>query len=437
MVRARATTTASLLGSPARGTEIGGCRGTVIPFEVGRAGASRRGRAESHDERLGSRGRPRSVQPAPASRGMRGGGLRRRSRRPTGPTCSPWSRGIRRTCWSWTRRCPRSTHSRSSASCKADTSLVNIPVLARQRRGRPRGAANAASSSARTTTLTRPYRVFEIQQRVRNVLRATRRDRLGIPESAPPADQRDPVTGAGTPSQLLISLDYEHTRAERLRSPAHVHGGTTEQRRADRGRQRGWNGRPRHGVDRQRLEGLHPSRRSSCSGSGATSSASFASGDRRDGRRLRAPAPCEGQSQSGELWGDELEPRPEVSTSRRRALPGRQREERRRSTQAHAALARATRLARPTTPPRSVRPREAPPQPATASAQRPSDNLCTTESNDQPRSAAIEPSGTQQQAMTNNASPSGFAPKASAQSPANRVRERGGQPHNRDKASPS
>ncbi|MGD8318573.1 MAG: diguanylate cyclase, partial [Myxococcales bacterium] len=67
--------------------------------------------------------------------------------------------------------------------------------------------------------LTRPYRVFEIQRRVRNVLRATRRDRLGIPESAPPADQHDPVTGAGTPSQLLISLDYEHTRAERYGHP--------------------------------------------------------------------------------------------------------------------------------------------------------------------------------------------------------------------------
>jgi diguanylate cyclase (GGDEF)-like protein len=61
--------------------------------------------------------------------------------------------------------------------------------------------------------------VFEIQQRVRNVLRATRRDRLGIPESTPPADQRDPVTGAGTPSQLLISVDYEHTRAERYGHP--------------------------------------------------------------------------------------------------------------------------------------------------------------------------------------------------------------------------
>jgi two-component system, cell cycle response regulator len=101
---------------------------------------------------------------------------------------------------------------------RADAGLLNIPVLLvtdesdidARRRGIELGAEDY---------LTRPYRVFEIQRRVRNVLRATRRDRLGIPESTPPADQRDPVTGAGTPSQLLISLDYEHTRAERYGHP--------------------------------------------------------------------------------------------------------------------------------------------------------------------------------------------------------------------------
>jgi PleD family two-component response regulator len=101
---------------------------------------------------------------------------------------------------------------------KADASLVNIPVLLVTDEGdldaRRRGIELGAEDY-----LTRPYRVFEIQQRVRNVLRATRRDRLGIPESTPPADQRDPVTGAGTPSQLLISIDYEHTRAERYGHP--------------------------------------------------------------------------------------------------------------------------------------------------------------------------------------------------------------------------
>jgi len=101
---------------------------------------------------------------------------------------------------------------------KADTSLLSIPVLLLTDEGdldaRRRGIELGAEDY-----LTRPYRVFEIQQRVRNVLRATRRGRLGIPESTPPADQRDPVTGAGTPSQLLISLDYEHTRAERYGHP--------------------------------------------------------------------------------------------------------------------------------------------------------------------------------------------------------------------------
>ena len=126
------------------------------------------------------------------------------------------------------RRPPESAHSRRQnvgdrcirilRILKADAGLLNIPVLLvtdesdidARRRGIELGAEDY---------LTRPYRVFEIQRRVRNVLRATRRDRLGIPESTPPADQRDPVTGAGTPSQLLISLDYEHTRAERYGHP--------------------------------------------------------------------------------------------------------------------------------------------------------------------------------------------------------------------------
>ena len=101
---------------------------------------------------------------------------------------------------------------------KADSGLDRIPVLLVTDEGDHEGRRQGIELGAEDT-LTRPYRVFEIQQRVRNVLRATRRDRLGIPESAPPADQRDPATGAGTPSQLLISLDYEHTRATRYGHP--------------------------------------------------------------------------------------------------------------------------------------------------------------------------------------------------------------------------
>jgi len=101
---------------------------------------------------------------------------------------------------------------------KADPDLSSIPVLLVSDEG-DLEARRCGIELGAEDTLSRPYRVFEIQQRVRNVLRATRRDRLGIPESAPPADQRDPVTGAGTPSQLLISLDYEHTRATRYGHP--------------------------------------------------------------------------------------------------------------------------------------------------------------------------------------------------------------------------
>ncbi len=101
---------------------------------------------------------------------------------------------------------------------KSDRNLGEIPVLLVTDEGDLDGRRRGLELGAEDY-LTRPYRVFEIQQRVRNVLRATRRDRLGIADSTPPADQRDPVTGAGTPSQLLISLDYEHTRAERYGHP--------------------------------------------------------------------------------------------------------------------------------------------------------------------------------------------------------------------------
>jgi len=101
---------------------------------------------------------------------------------------------------------------------KEDRSLVSIPVLLVTDEGNLEARRRGIELGAEDY-LTRRYRVFEIQQRIRTVLRATRRDRLGIPESTPPADQRDPVTGAGTPSQLLISLDYEHTRAERYGHP--------------------------------------------------------------------------------------------------------------------------------------------------------------------------------------------------------------------------
>jgi GGDEF domain-containing protein len=152
--------------------------------------------------------------------------------------------------------------------------------------------------------------VFEIQRRVRNVLRATRRDRLGIPESAPPADQRDPVTGAGTPSQLLISLDYEHTRATRYGHPLTCMvvrvsnsaelAASSEDATADRAM--GLIGAGLKGCIRA-VDHLFRLRRDEfcillpeTDGNGA-------------GYVLRR---LEGQVQTGELWGGELAPTPAV-----------------------------------------------------------------------------------------------------------------------------
>ena len=192
---------------------------------------------------------------------------------------------------------------------RADTNLVSIPVLLVTDEGdldaRRRGIELGADDY-----LTKPYRVFEIQQRVRNVLRATRRDRLGIPESAPPADQRDPVTGAGTPSQLLISLDYEHTRAERYGHPltcmvvrlsnseqiaAASEDGTADRAMALIGS--GLKGCIRavdHLFRLRRNEFCILLPETDATGAGYVL------------RRLR------GQSESGELWGDEITPRPDV-----------------------------------------------------------------------------------------------------------------------------
>ncbi|MDD9944043.1 MAG: response regulator [Myxococcales bacterium] len=63
----------------------------------------------------------------------------------------------------------------------------------------------------------RPYRTFEVQQRIRNTLRM--RSRGAVPSDRPPHQTADPETGAGTPAQLHMSLDYEFTRAVRYGHP--------------------------------------------------------------------------------------------------------------------------------------------------------------------------------------------------------------------------
>jgi len=65
--------------------------------------------------------------------------------------------------------------------------------------------------------VTKPYRVFEVQQRLRNVLRlkAAQDAAVEVQESA----FVDPLTLAGTAQQLQISVNYEFTRALRYGHP--------------------------------------------------------------------------------------------------------------------------------------------------------------------------------------------------------------------------
>jgi diguanylate cyclase (GGDEF)-like protein len=96
---------------------------------------------------------------------------------------------------------------------KADHDLAHVPVVlvtaADDDEARRRGVELGAEDY-----VTKPYRSFEIQQRLRNVLRAA--ENTGHSERM---DIMDPLTGAGTRAQLHISLDYEFTRAVRYKHP--------------------------------------------------------------------------------------------------------------------------------------------------------------------------------------------------------------------------
>jgi diguanylate cyclase (GGDEF)-like protein len=103
---------------------------------------------------------------------------------------------------------------------KADRDLSRVIVvlatedsdLETRRRGLEMGAEDYVS---------KPYRSFEVQQRLRNVLRvrATQAPTSSMPPGLDRLDIVDPLTGAGTMSQLHISLEYEFTRAVRYRHP--------------------------------------------------------------------------------------------------------------------------------------------------------------------------------------------------------------------------
>ena len=103
---------------------------------------------------------------------------------------------------------------------KADAGLSNIPVLLVTPEGDVEARQTALELGA-DDYVTKPYRTFEIQQRIRTVLQLrAAQDAVHVARSSVAVlDTVDPLTGAGTSSQLHIGLDYEFTRAVRYRHP--------------------------------------------------------------------------------------------------------------------------------------------------------------------------------------------------------------------------
>lgn len=98
---------------------------------------------------------------------------------------------------------------------RADASLAKTAVLLGTDKDDPDGVGPAISAGA-DDCVTRPYRVVEVQQRVRNALR------LRIAESAASqvvseGERVDLATGVGTLAHLNISLNYETMLATRYR----------------------------------------------------------------------------------------------------------------------------------------------------------------------------------------------------------------------------
>lgn len=100
---------------------------------------------------------------------------------------------------------------------KADAGLRSVHVLLvtaeNDTASREQGLALGADDY-----VTKPYRTLEIQQRLRNVLKL-KEARDAVSEVQERDGVVDPLTHAGTASQLHISLDYEFTRAVRYKHP--------------------------------------------------------------------------------------------------------------------------------------------------------------------------------------------------------------------------
>ena len=105
---------------------------------------------------------------------------------------------------------------------QSDPALAPIPVLltsdAEDADARRRGLDLGAHDF-----VTRPYRVHEVEARIRNALRLAEAEELAEAArrtlSAPPIEGPDPLTHAGGQAQLRMTLDYEATRAVRYQHP--------------------------------------------------------------------------------------------------------------------------------------------------------------------------------------------------------------------------
>lgn len=103
---------------------------------------------------------------------------------------------------------------------KADSNLMHIPVVLVTAAG-DLDAKSSGLELGAEDYITKPYRIFEIQQRIRNALRLHAAEAAvnEAREQARAKEMVDPLTRAGTSQQLLVSLDYEYTRAERYGQP--------------------------------------------------------------------------------------------------------------------------------------------------------------------------------------------------------------------------
>ena len=100
---------------------------------------------------------------------------------------------------------------------KADPELESIPVVVVTGTGDVDARARGIELGAEDY-ITKPFRVFEIQQRIRNAIRLKSAETRAA-EAEALGSSIDSLTRSGTSQQLLISLDYELTRAQRYQHP--------------------------------------------------------------------------------------------------------------------------------------------------------------------------------------------------------------------------